>query len=80
MKAFAAKGLPIRTHKKLMDHSEEDGRNIGDYFKDTNKACRIVLTTAMWMTGFDAPSVSTLYLDKPLQNHELMQTIYMVGY
>jgi type I restriction enzyme R subunit len=29
----------------------------------------------MWMTGFDAPSVSTIYLDKPMGNHTLMQTI-----
>ena len=29
----------------------------------------------MWMTGFDAPSVSTIYLDRPMRNHTLMQTI-----
>jgi len=74
-KAFADEGLNIKPHRQLLDHPDEDGRNIEDYFKDPNNAYRIVFVTAMWMTGFDAPSVSTLYLDKPLQNHTLMQTI-----
>ncbi|MEI8085624.1 MAG: HsdR family type I site-specific deoxyribonuclease [Paludibacter sp.] len=72
---FREQGLDITTHRKLMDNPDEDGRNIEDYFKDPNNTYRIVFVTAMWMTGFDAPSVSTLYLDKPLQNHTLMQTI-----
>lgn len=74
-KVFAEAGLNIRPHRELIDHPDEDGRNIEDYFKDPNNTYRIVFVTAMWMTGFDAPSVSTLYLDKPLQNHTLMQTI-----
>ena len=72
---FRQEGLEITFHRKLMDNPDEDGRNIEDYFKDPNNTYRIVFVTAMWMTGFDAPSVSTLYLDKPLQNHTLMQTI-----
>jgi type I restriction enzyme R subunit len=72
---FHKEGLDIRHHRKLLDNPDEDGRNIEDYFKDPNNTYRIVFVTAMWMTGFDAPSVSTLYLDKPLQNHTLMQTI-----
>ncbi|MFN6945355.1 MAG: type I restriction endonuclease subunit R [Cytophagaceae bacterium] len=74
-KVFDEAGLNIRPHRKLIDYPDEDGRNIEDYFKDPNNTYRIVFVTAMWMTGFDAPSVSTLYLDKPLQNHTLMQTI-----
>jgi len=74
-KVFADAGLNIRPHRELMDCPDEDGRNIEDYFKDPNNTYRIVFVTAMWMTGFDAPAVSTLYLDKPLQNHSLMQTI-----
>lgn len=74
-KVFAEAGLDIKPHRKLLDHPDDDGRNIEDYFKDPNNTYRIVFVTAMWMTGFDAPSVSTLYLDKPLQNHTLMQTI-----
>ena len=67
--------LDIKPHRDLMDCPDGDGRNIEDFFKDANNPYRIVFVTAMWMTGFDAPSVSTLYLDKPLQNHTLMQTI-----
>lgn len=72
---FEKEGLNITPHRKLMDYPDEDGRNIEDYFKDPNSQYRIVFVTAMWLTGFDAPAVSTLYLDKPLQNHTLMQTI-----
>lgn len=72
---FSREGLNISPHRRLMDYPDEDGRNIEDYFKDPNHTYRIVFVTAMWLTGFDAPSVSTLYLDKPLQNHTLMQTI-----
>ena len=72
---FKKEGLIIKPHRDLMDKPDEDGRNIEDYFKDPNNTYRIVFVTAMWMTGFDAPAVSTLYLDKPLQNHTLMQTI-----
>ncbi len=36
---------------------------------------RIVFVCAMWITGFDVPSCSTIYLDKPMKNHTLMQTI-----
>lgn len=74
-KVFGAADLNIKPHRELMDNADDDGRNIEDYFKDPNNVYRIVFVTAMWMTGFDAPSVSTLYLDKPLQNHTLMQTI-----
>jgi type I restriction enzyme R subunit len=49
--------------------------NLEDKFKDPKDNLRLVFVCAMWITGFDAPSVSTLYLDKPLQNHTLMQTI-----
>ncbi|MCB0536022.1 MAG: type I restriction endonuclease subunit R [Bacteroidetes bacterium] len=72
---FEKEGLIITPHRKLMDYPDEDGRNIEDYFKDPNNTYRIVFVTAMWLTGFDAPAVSTLYLDKPLQNHTLMQAI-----
>jgi type I restriction enzyme R subunit len=44
-------------------------------FKDANDPLRLVFVCAMWMTGFDVPSCSTIYLDKPMRNHTLMQTI-----
>jgi len=44
-------------------------------FKDPDSNLRIVFVCAMWMTGFNVLNLSTLYLDKPLKNHTLMQTI-----
>ena len=44
-------------------------------FKDPADPLRIVFVCAMWMTGFDVPNCSTVYLDKPMRNHTLMQTI-----
>ncbi len=76
---FSEKGLDIKPHRKLMQNPDEDGRDIEDYFKDPSNPYRIVFVTAMWMTGFDAPATSTLYLDKPMKNHTLMQTIARVN-
>lgn len=44
-------------------------------FKDSDDPLSIVFVCAMWLTGFDAPKVSTIYLDKPMRGHTLMQTI-----
>lgn len=44
-------------------------------FKKADDPFRLVFVCAMWITGFDAPCVSTIYLDKPMKNHTLMQTI-----
>jgi hypothetical protein len=48
---------------------------LDEKFKDSDDPLRVVFPCAMWLTGFDAPSCSTVYLDKPLRNHTLMQTI-----
>ena len=64
------KGLDIRPHRKrILDEDLETK------FKDPDDPFRLVFVCAMWMTGFDVPSCSTLYLDKPMRNHTLMQTI-----
>lgn len=68
--ALAKKGLDIRPHRERLIKEKMDEK-----FKDAQDPLRIVFVCAMWLTGFDAPSVSTLYLDKPLKNHTLMQTI-----
>jgi type I restriction enzyme, R subunit len=44
-------------------------------FKKPDDPLRLVFVCAMWITGFDVASCSTIYLDKPLKNHTLMQTI-----
>lgn len=64
------KGLDIRPHRKRMVEEDLDSK-----FKDPKDPFRLVFVCAMWMTGFDVPSCSTLYLDKPMRNHTLMQTI-----
>lgn len=63
-------GLDIRPHRERMNAEELDEK-----FKDTEDPLRLVFVCAMWLTGFDAPSCSTIYLDKPMRNHTLMQTI-----
>lgn len=64
------KGLDIRPHRKRMVEEDLDTK-----FKNPDDPFRLVFVCAMWMTGFDVPSCSTLYLDKPMRNHTLMQTI-----
>lgn len=65
-------GLNIEPHRKRMNESQP---GLDEKFKDTEDPLRLVFVCAMWLTGFDAPSCSTLYLDKPMRNHTLMQTI-----
>jgi type I restriction enzyme R subunit len=48
---------------------------LDDAFKNEEHPFRIAIVCAMWLTGFDVPSLSTLYLDKPLKAHTLMQAI-----
>lgn len=65
-------GLEILPHRQRMNDSQPP---LDEKFKDPQDNLRIVFVCAMWLTGFDAPSCSTVYLDKPMRNHTLMQTI-----
>ncbi len=67
-----ALGLDIAPHRKLMNESQP---GLDERFKDPNDPLRLVFVCSMWLTGFDAPSCSTVYLDKPMRNHTLMQAI-----
>lgn len=71
--------LDITPHRKLVkDGFETDGQkrmSVEEAFKNPEHPFRIVIVCAMWLTGFDVPSLSTLYLDKPLKAHTLMQAI-----
>jgi type I restriction enzyme R subunit len=67
-----ALGLDIEPHRKRMNESQPP---LDEKFKDDKDPLRLVFLCAMWLTGFDAPSCSTVYLDKPMRNHMLMQTI-----
>lgn len=63
-------GLDMERHRLRMVKEQLDEK-----FKDPKDPFRIVFVCAMWMTGFDVKSCSTIYLDKPMRNHTLMQTI-----
>jgi type I restriction enzyme R subunit len=65
-----ALGHDMKPHRKRMLDEDLDER-----FKDPADPFRLVFVCAMWMTGFDVPSCSTIYLDRPMRNHTLMQTI-----
>lgn len=72
-------GMDITEHRRLIKQGfkNEKGEkiDIDDAFKSSEHPFRVALVCAMWLTGFDVPSLSTLYLDKPLQAHTLMQAI-----
>ncbi|MBR6174560.1 MAG: type I restriction endonuclease subunit R [Bacteroidales bacterium] len=72
---FKAQGLDIESHRKKMNEITPEGKDIEDRFKDKDDKLQLVFVCAMWLTGFDVPSLSTLYLDKPMKNHTLMQAI-----
>jgi len=71
--------LDITPHRRLMKEgfALEDGKRIDldEAFKKDEHPFRIAIVCAMWLTGFDVPSLSVLYLDKPLKAHTLMQAI-----
>ena len=64
------KGLDILPHRERMQREDLEAK-----FKDKDDPLRLVFVCAMWITGFDVPSIGTVYLDKPMKNHTLMQTI-----
>jgi type I restriction enzyme R subunit len=64
------RGLDITPHRQRMLKD-----NLDEKFKDENNPLRLVFVCAMWITGFDVPTCSTIYLDKPMRAHTLMQTI-----
>jgi type I restriction enzyme R subunit len=69
---MAKLGLDIAPHRQRLHDSVPP---LDEKFKDTTDPLRLVFVCAMWLTGFDAPSCATVYLDKPMRNHTLMQTI-----
>ncbi|MFN5857682.1 MAG: type I restriction endonuclease subunit R [Pseudanabaenaceae cyanobacterium] len=72
IEAFQKKGLDITPHRKRLVN---ESPTLEEKFKDANNPLRIVFVCAMWITGFDVPNCSTIYLDKPIRNHSLMQAI-----
>lgn len=72
---FADRKLDIKPHRERMNRLDAHMADIEGNFKDEAHPLQLVFVCAMWLTGFDAPSLSTLYVDKPMKNHTLMQAI-----
>lgn len=54
-------------------------KELAEVFKDNSASFRIVIVRDMWLTGFDVPSLTTMYVDKPMEGHGLMQAIARVN-
>lgn len=78
-RAFEALGFDIRRHREIIKRGFETGdgkrKNVEDAFKDPKHPFRVAIVCAMWLTGFDVESLSTMYIDKPMKAHTLMQAI-----
>jgi type I restriction enzyme R subunit len=59
--------------------TKEQRRALADRMKDPDDELKLVIVRDMWLTGFDVPSLHTLYIDKPMKGHNLMQAIARVN-
>lgn len=71
----AADVEPVRSHVR----TKAVRKRLADRFKDSADDFRLVIVCDMWLTGFDCPPAHTMYLDKPLAGHNLMQAIARVN-
>lgn len=60
-------------------HNKETKKLFEKRFKDVNDPLQLVIVRDMWLTGFDAPNCHTMYIDKPMKGHNLMQAIARVN-
>lgn len=74
-KRFNSKDIDIKPIRDRINQVDENGFDIEDNFKDPAHPLSLVFVCSMWLTGFDVPCLSTLYLDKPMKGHTLMQAI-----
>ena len=75
MTGSASDELPWQEHIRSKARLER----LADRFRDPADPFQVVIVRDMWLTGFDAPSMHTLYIDKPMQGHGLMQAIARVN-
>lgn len=75
MTAAASVGPKIAKHHT----TKQQRRTLADRMKDPEDELKLVIVRDMWLTGFDAPSMHTLYIDKPMKGHNLMQAIARVN-
>jgi type I restriction enzyme R subunit len=75
MTSASSDGAKISRH-----HTSKDQRRaLAERMKDPDDELKLVIVRDMWLTGFDAPCLHTLYIDKPMQGHNLMQAIARVN-
>jgi len=75
MTASSSDGPELAKHHT----TKQERRDLANRMKDVNDALKLVIVRDMWLTGFDAPSMHTLYIDKPMKGHNLMQAIARVN-
>jgi type I restriction enzyme R subunit len=75
MTAASSDGYKLAKHHT----TKQQRRLLATRIKDNNDELKLVIVRDMWLTGFDAPSLHTLYIDKPMQGHSLMQAIARVN-
>jgi type I restriction enzyme, R subunit len=73
--AYAARSERTKKHGRTKTRRKK----LADRFKDNTDPLKLVIVCDMWLTGFDCPSLHTMYLDKPLAGHNLMQAIARVN-
>jgi len=75
MTSASSDGPEISKHHTTKDHR----RVLADRMKDPEDELKLVIVRDMWLTGFDVPSLHTMYIDKPMRGHTLMQAIARVN-
>ncbi len=75
MTASSSDGPQLAKHHT----TKQQRRLLADRMKDSQDELKLVIVRDMWLTGFDAPSMHTLYIDKPMKGHNLMQAIARVN-
>lgn len=68
-----------KAHLKPHIYTKEVKKRLESRFKDPSDPLKLVIVRDMWLTGFDAPCVHTMYVDKPMRGHNLMQAIARVN-
>jgi type I restriction enzyme R subunit len=77
---FEKKGVDITPHIRKMRALDDNGHDLEFRFQEMpDDPFQLVFVSDMWLTGFDSPTLSDLYMDKPMIGHTLMQTIARAG-
>ena len=89
---YGSEAMPIERIKLVMTRNKDDEKDLWDLlgtdedrkkldvqFKNPHSNFKIAIVVDMWITGFDVPCLDTMYIDKPLQQHTLIQTISRVN-